>query len=94
MAQLALRWETASRYYSVYVHHDLWGDVVMTRDWGGKGTRLGNLHTDHLSPEAIELALQEIAKRRQAHKYQPANFDTAQYLQQLAEKPPCESSSL
>ena len=53
----ALRWETAQRYYAAYLHRDLWGEVVLTRAWGGRGSRLGSVHTDHLQPDQVDAVL-------------------------------------
>ncbi len=84
MDHLALRWETASRYYAVYVHSDLWGGKVLTKTWGGKGSHIGGQQHSPVTDEQIERALQEIADRRRKHKYQPADFNTRDYLQRLA----------
>jgi hypothetical protein len=35
------RWEKGSRYYDILLHQDLWGDWVLTRIWGRRGTQLG-----------------------------------------------------
>lgn len=91
---LALRWETAQRYYAAYLHRDLWGEVVLTRAWGGRGSRLGNVHTDHLQPDQVDAVLADLAKRRAQHKYQPANEETAQLMARLSSKgEQCDSPS-
>ena len=41
---LIVRWERDSRYYMVHVHVDLWGELVVTRAWGGRGTAQGQVH--------------------------------------------------
>lgn len=80
---LALRWETAQRYYAVYVHPDLWGEIVLTRAWGGKGSRLGNVQSDHIPQDDITKALLDIAHRRQKHKYQPVDCATREAIDKL-----------
>jgi hypothetical protein len=35
------RWEKAQRYYEAHIHQDLWGEWVLTRVWGRRGTLLG-----------------------------------------------------
>jgi predicted DNA-binding WGR domain protein len=39
-------WQKGLRYYEVLLHQDLWGDWVLTRIWGRRGTQLGRtVHT-------------------------------------------------
>ncbi len=40
---IRLRWEKDSRYYEAHLHQDLWGDWVLTRVWGQRGSRLGRV---------------------------------------------------
>jgi len=35
------RWEKAHRYYEAHLHQDLWGEWVLTKVWGRRGTLLG-----------------------------------------------------
>lgn len=86
MDRLALRWETASRYYAIYIHADLWGGLVMTRVWGGKGSRIGGQQSAPVESEQIEQVLAEIARRRRQHRYQPADAATADLITRLANK--------
>lgn len=37
------RWEKNTRYYEVHVEPDLWGEWVLTRVWGRRGTALGQM---------------------------------------------------
>lgn len=93
MDHLALRWETDSRYYAVYLHSDLWGDKVLTKVWGGKGSHIGGQQHSPVTAEQIEQALQEIAERRRKHKYQPADLITREYLQRIAGTVPARKSN-
>ncbi len=36
---LRKRWETSSRWYEAELVHDLLGDWVVVRRWGGKGSK-------------------------------------------------------
>lgn len=90
MNNMVLRWETERRYYVAYLHRDLWGEVILTRAWGGRGSRLGNVRTDHLQPDQVDTVLAELAKRRAQHKYQPANEETAQLMARLTKGKTCE----
>ena len=38
-----LRWEKSTRYYEVHLHPDLWGKWVLTRVWGRRNSRLGQI---------------------------------------------------
>ncbi len=40
------RWERDTRYYELRLQQDLWGDWVLTRVWGGKGTALGQIRRE------------------------------------------------
>jgi predicted DNA-binding WGR domain protein len=40
---IRLRREKGTRYYEVHLHQDLWGEWVLTRVWGRRGTQLGRM---------------------------------------------------
>lgn len=40
---LRRRWVKDVRYYEVHVEQDLWGEWVLTRVWGRRGTALGQI---------------------------------------------------
>jgi len=40
------RWERDMRYYELRLQQDLWGDWLLTRVWGGKGTALGQIRRE------------------------------------------------
>ena len=42
-APLFSRWERETRYYELRLQQDLWGDWVLMRVWGGKGSALGQI---------------------------------------------------
>lgn len=67
----AARWERADgRYYLVHLHLDLFGSLVVTKVWGGIGTRRGRVR--HLPvatrAEAARL-LREVRHRRRQRGY-------------------------
>ncbi len=70
-AQQKHRWEKDSRYYEVHIHHDLWGEIIMTKVWGCIDSPLGNVrHTPMSSYDAVEKPLKVIIARRTQHEYQ------------------------
>lgn len=56
---------TPDRYYAVTVQHDLFGQTVIVRSWGGRRSRLGGIATEPYSPDRM----QQIDKERRAHGY-------------------------
>ena len=58
------RWETLTRYYEVFVHLDLFGDLVLHKQWGGKGSRLGGKRVAAVGHESIARAFGVIEKER------------------------------
>lgn len=40
------RWERDTRYYDLRLQQDLWGDWLLTRVWGSKGTALGQIRRE------------------------------------------------
>lgn len=65
-----LRWETDTRYYQARLGRDLFGQVLIHRCWGGKGTRLGGMATDLFdSEDDARKALQKIATLRKRRGY-------------------------
>lgn len=43
---LPSRWERDTRYYELRLQQNLWGDWLLTRVWGGKGTALGQIRRE------------------------------------------------
>jgi len=65
------RWEKDTRYYEALVHQDLWGNWVITRNWGRIGSKLGQIrHTPCTSYADVQKELKAIEKRRQSRHYQ------------------------
>ena len=58
--QLSARFETATRYYVLRCGNDLLGDLVVSRLWGGKASRLGG--EKHQATPSLEAALKLIAQ--------------------------------
>jgi hypothetical protein len=67
------RWETLTRYYEVFVHPDLFGDLVLHKQWGGKGTRLGGTRVVAVGHESIARAFAVIEKERLRAGYSKVN---------------------
>ena len=67
------RWETLTRYYEVFVHPDLFGDLVLHKQWGGKGTRLGGTRVVAVGHESIARAFALIEKERLHAGYYKVN---------------------
>ena len=58
------------RYYEALIHCDLWDGWVVTRVWGGIGTRnAGIRHTPCRSYSAAVSELDKIRKQRERKKY-------------------------
>ena len=65
-----IRYESAQRYYLVRCARNLFGELVLSRYWGGLGSRRGGeRHTIMADADALAQALAEIARRRQRHAY-------------------------
>ena len=64
------RWERGTRYYLAQLDRDLFGEWVLTRIWGRKGTAQGCRVSEPVRDEAEGLRkLQAVAKRRKQHGY-------------------------
>ena len=65
------RWQTATRYYTVEVIQDLFGDWCLRSSWGGLGARSGQARVTSMPDYLAAItALQQIDKRRRARGYQ------------------------
>ena len=65
-----LRWETDTRYYAVRIQRDLFGDLILTRYWGGKDShRGGEKREPCVSEDFAYDRLEKIKKDRQRHGY-------------------------
>ena len=70
MEWIQQRWEKGTRYYEVYLQQDLWGDWVLTRVWGGRGTALGQVRNMPCAGYGDGLTiLDEVRKRRKQRGY-------------------------
>ena len=65
-----IRYESAQRYYLVRCTRNLFGELVLSRYWGGLGSRRGGeRHAVMADADALAQALAAIARRRQRHAY-------------------------
>lgn len=72
MTTVRLRWECPEkdRYYEAHLSRDLFGDWVLTRVWGRRGSPRGQvLHTPCGNREQARELLARTARRREAHGY-------------------------
>lgn len=70
MMQIAARrWETATRYFEVWIYRDLLGDTILAAANGGKRSRLGMVRILAIGPVQIAKELESIEKRRLKHGY-------------------------
>ena len=58
------RWETETRYYATFAHPDLFGEWVLHKQWGGKGTRLGGTRVVAVGTASIAQAMAVIERQR------------------------------
>lgn len=65
------RWQSESRYYTVEILQDLFGEWSLRASWGGLGGRRGNIQVKHMPNYASAIAaMNQITKRRQVRGYQ------------------------
>ncbi len=76
---IRVRWESRTRYYEVHLHQDLWGQWILTRTWGGKGSQRGRIrHQPCSSRQEGERQLESIGRRRERHGYKRVLDTTVQ----------------
>lgn len=64
------RWERDTRYYELRVQQDLFGDWLLTRIWGRKGTALGQIRHELCESYAAGIAkFAQAEVRRKQHGY-------------------------
>lgn len=67
---LTSRWEKATRYYEAHVQQDLWGEWLVVRTWGGKGSRRGGIKAELCATRKEACArFERIAQLRQRRGY-------------------------
>lgn len=65
-----LRWEKDTRYYEAILQQDLWGTWVVTRVWGRRGERLGQVRDQAFkSYEDAAKELEAVGVRRGKRGY-------------------------
>jgi hypothetical protein len=64
MVDCSRRWETETRYYATFAHLDLFGDWVLHKQWGGKGSRLGGTRVVAVGLSSIVQAMVVIERQR------------------------------
>ncbi|MCG2578711.1 WGR domain-containing protein [Dechloromonas sp. XY25] len=70
MLPLPRRFETAHRYYVLCCSRDLWGELVVSRYWGGKDNQRGQQRHEVVANVAMaEQRVTALARQRQQHGY-------------------------
>lgn len=70
MQELFQKWDNKNRYYTVYLHKDLFGAWMLERSWGGKQNRIGGGKTIICSSynDGLE-KIKKLYKIKQIHNY-------------------------
>jgi hypothetical protein len=68
------RWESAERYYELYAGEDLFGEAILVKVWGGKGSGRGGSRTLAGPPALLERERRAIAALRRRHGYAEVAF--------------------
>lgn len=69
------RWEKTlpgggARYYEIRIEQDLWGALILTQVWGGRGKASGQVrHTPVANEGELAEVLLRVVKRRVARRY-------------------------
>jgi hypothetical protein len=64
------RWERDTRYYELRVQQDLFGDWLLTRIWGRKGSALGQIRHELCESYAAGIVkFKQAEVRREQHGY-------------------------
>lgn len=75
MLPLPRRFETDSRYYVITCGTDLLGELLVSRYWGGKGSRRGQQRHEVVSNDNdAQQRFAAIARVRQQHGYHEVAF--------------------
>ena len=75
MTEQYQRWERDSRYYILHLHTDLFGNWILTRAWGQRGSALGRLNnTPYDSSQAAKQALLNASRRRLQRNYTRVSY--------------------
>lgn len=69
MIRRTTRWESTQRYYELYVGEDLFGEAILVKVWGGKGTARGGSSTLAGTRASLKTAEQLIAAKRRQRGY-------------------------
>ena len=69
---MRLHWISNTRFYTVVVEADLFGQVVLTRSWGSRFSRRGNGMQQCLNADEVEQHLRRLAATRAKRGYTPA----------------------
>jgi predicted DNA-binding WGR domain protein len=60
----------AARFYSLVVERDLFGQVVLVRNWGRIGTRGRDMSEEHATEDDAVKALQRLVESKRTRGYQ------------------------
>jgi hypothetical protein len=62
--------ETATKYYKIFIHKDLFGNTILTRSWGSKFSRRSNFKHQIIKDDvSLDKQFNSIIKKRISHHY-------------------------
>jgi hypothetical protein len=61
------------RWYTISLHRDMFGELVITRTWGSLHSAQGGTASDPVASSNVRQALREAVKLRTRHKYSRVN---------------------
>jgi hypothetical protein len=71
MKEVFQRWETKTRYYTVYLRQDLFCEWILERSWGGRYNRRGGEKVVLCSSYQDGLGrIEKLYKLKQKHRYE------------------------
>jgi hypothetical protein len=62
-------WESGDRYYFVMAHTDLFGNVVITKQWGGLNNNLNGSKTELVEDDNLDKVIKDIHSKRTKRDY-------------------------
>ncbi|MFV9895145.1 MAG: hypothetical protein AB8U25_07135 [Rickettsiales endosymbiont of Dermacentor nuttalli] len=64
-----LRFISSNRYYNLYIHYNLFGGLVITKNWGGIYNKRGSTKSEYSSIATLPNTLKSIIYARSKHGY-------------------------
>ncbi|AIL66141.1 hypothetical protein NOVO_09160 (plasmid) [Rickettsiales bacterium Ac37b] len=70
-----LRFISNNRYYNLYIHYNLFGELIITKNWGGLFNKRGGAKSEYTLPSNLPSTLKSIINTRLKHGYSLANIN-------------------